>query len=289
MDTVNVNGIAYRKASLLAKEFKYTSDYLGQLCRARKVDCQLIGRSWYINPGSLVNHKNSRYLKENNLPNKKTFKYNVEINKSRINVEPHLKNNVIKILDSKTKNFNNRINWKPVKYEPDEGDLLPAMVEKDARIKIDLAGAKKLKVQGSDTKVEMRTDELPVVALKGGIEVSSLDYEYEIDEDILDKKNIDFINEIEESRGIKAEKKHLIINNEKHDLSKEEFPKFDLIPKKITQGEKKDKNLKVKKNISLFLLILLTVVLLLTVFVEREISFSSETYDTSLKFSPVNL
>ena len=289
MDTVNVNGIAYRKASLLAKEFKYTSDYLGQLCRARKVDCQLIGRSWYINPGSLVNHKSSRYLKENNLPNKKTFKYNVEINKSRINVETHLKNNVIKIVDSKTKNFNNRINWKPVKYEPDEGDLLPAMVEKDVRIKIDLADATKLKVQGSDTKVEMRTDDLPVVALKGGIEVSSLDYEYEIDEDILNKKNIDFINEIEESRVIKTEKKHLIINNEKHDLSKEDFPKFDLIPKKITQGEKKDKNIKVKKNISLFLLISLTVVLLLSVFVEREISFSPETYDTSLKFSPVNL
>ena len=91
MDTVNVKGVNYEKASLLAKEFKYTSDYLGQLCRARKVDCQLIGRTWYINRDSLVNHKSSRYTKSVTPSDEKTFEYNVKINKSRVEVEPILK------------------------------------------------------------------------------------------------------------------------------------------------------------------------------------------------------
>ena len=130
MDTVSVKGINYEKASLLAKEFKYTSDYLGQLCRARKVDCQLIGRTWYINRDSLVSHRTSRYSKNNTLPDEKTFEYNVKINKSRVEIEPFLKNNVIKMVDSKSKNFISQVNWKPARYELDKDDLLPSMLDK---------------------------------------------------------------------------------------------------------------------------------------------------------------
>lgn len=63
MDTVDVNGVSYEKASLLAKEFKYTSDYIGQLCRAKKVEAQLIGRTWYVNRSSLENHRATKYGK----------------------------------------------------------------------------------------------------------------------------------------------------------------------------------------------------------------------------------
>jgi hypothetical protein len=60
-DTILVEGQTYTKASALAKEFRYTTDYIGQLCRAGKVDCQLVGRSWYVAESSLLQHKDSRY------------------------------------------------------------------------------------------------------------------------------------------------------------------------------------------------------------------------------------
>lgn len=35
----------------------YTTDYIGQLCRAEKIDGTLVGRNWYVNEESILNHK----------------------------------------------------------------------------------------------------------------------------------------------------------------------------------------------------------------------------------------
>ena len=56
-----IEGKEFVKASKLAKDFGYTSDYIGQLCRGGKVDAQLIGRSWYVELSSLHSHKDNRY------------------------------------------------------------------------------------------------------------------------------------------------------------------------------------------------------------------------------------
>jgi len=61
METVTLNGTEYVKASVLAKKLGYTSDYLGQLCRGGKVDAELVGRSWYVEPNSVTEHKKNRY------------------------------------------------------------------------------------------------------------------------------------------------------------------------------------------------------------------------------------
>lgn len=61
MDTVTHNGVEYVKAGVAAKRFKYTKDYIGQLCRAEKIDARMIGRSWYVNIDSLEQHKSTRY------------------------------------------------------------------------------------------------------------------------------------------------------------------------------------------------------------------------------------
>lgn len=61
MDTLEHEGITYVKVATLAKKYKYTTDYIGQLCRAGKVDCQLVGRAWFVREESLVNHKSDRY------------------------------------------------------------------------------------------------------------------------------------------------------------------------------------------------------------------------------------
>ncbi len=133
-----MNGVEYQRASTLAKKFKYTSDYIGQLCRGRKVDAQLVGRSWYVNPLSLKTHKESRYT-DKNTTNEKTFEYKVEINKSRLDVEPVLKKNAVKAIDDRKHIFAKRVNWKPIKYEHDESELLPKLLSERKRILVDLA------------------------------------------------------------------------------------------------------------------------------------------------------
>ncbi len=48
------NYISAKRASEISD---YSSDYIGQLCRAEKLDCTMIGRSWFVTEESLNDHK----------------------------------------------------------------------------------------------------------------------------------------------------------------------------------------------------------------------------------------
>lgn len=48
------NYISVKRASEISD---YTSDYIGQLCRSGKLDCQRVGRGWFITEDSLMNHR----------------------------------------------------------------------------------------------------------------------------------------------------------------------------------------------------------------------------------------
>jgi len=61
MNTIEIKGVTYQKASDLARELGYTNDYIGQLCRAGKVEAELVGRTWYVDPKSIAEHKSTRY------------------------------------------------------------------------------------------------------------------------------------------------------------------------------------------------------------------------------------
>jgi len=52
-----ISGNKYISSARAAELFGYTKDYVGQLCRAGKLDAQLIGRSWYVSEDSLRKHK----------------------------------------------------------------------------------------------------------------------------------------------------------------------------------------------------------------------------------------
>ncbi len=47
----------YISAKRAAQIFAYTSDYIGQLCRAGKLDCKMIGRSWFVTEESITKHQ----------------------------------------------------------------------------------------------------------------------------------------------------------------------------------------------------------------------------------------
>ncbi|MEK7213798.1 MAG: hypothetical protein AAB637_01630 [Patescibacteria group bacterium] len=58
-DTLILQDKSYISARRVQELFGYTSDYVGQLCRAGKLDCQIVGRSWFVTEKSIINHKSS--------------------------------------------------------------------------------------------------------------------------------------------------------------------------------------------------------------------------------------
>lgn len=61
MKTIVIDGKTYTKATDLAKDLGYTSDYVGQLCRAGKVEAERVGRSWYVVAETIKKHQSTRY------------------------------------------------------------------------------------------------------------------------------------------------------------------------------------------------------------------------------------
>ena len=49
----------YISAKQVQSLFGYTSDYVGQLCRAGKLESKMIGRSWFVTEQSIIDYKNS--------------------------------------------------------------------------------------------------------------------------------------------------------------------------------------------------------------------------------------
>ena len=52
------DGKRYISSCRAAKISGYVNDYIGQLCRDDKLECRMVGRSWYVALDSLVQHKN---------------------------------------------------------------------------------------------------------------------------------------------------------------------------------------------------------------------------------------
>lgn len=184
MKGVTIEGVEYLSASSLAKQFRYTTDYIGQLCRAKKVDAKLVGRTWYVNPISLTKHKTARYKKV--LPPEKTQEVASEITLSRTKIDPevfiskHQKTAAIS-----QPNFARRIDWKPLKYEPDEVELLPKVSQnknQSHEIKLNLAEAKSVTVKNQSTKTKLVAEDLPTVSLKGKLTIESLNESFLADE-----------------------------------------------------------------------------------------------------------
>ena len=67
--TIYLKGKKYISAKRAADITGYASDYIGQLCRAKKIPANLVGRSWYVLESEILDHKD-----KNLLTHKKTLK-----------------------------------------------------------------------------------------------------------------------------------------------------------------------------------------------------------------------
>jgi len=197
MKEVTIDGVEYTSVSSLAKQFRYTTDYIGQLCRAKKVDAKLVGRTWYVNVISLTNHKKAKYKKA--LPSEKTKEIPIETTLSRTDVDPQIfVSKHHKAAGGPTPNFARRIDWGPLKYESDEVELLPKISRPEAfphKIKINLAEATLISVKNSSQNTKMVSEDLPTVSLKGKLKIESLNDVYldDVEQPVPDMVSLDMV------------------------------------------------------------------------------------------------
>lgn len=187
MEVISIDGIEYVKATQLAKRLKYTTDYIGQLCRAGKVKAKLVGRTWYVNPESIAEHKNTRYTKSSEDEKTSSASSIIKISPKRVESVPRRNNffqggynqssngNVNNNGQNSGRNFLNHVAWKPAKYEPDTADLYPSIKppESSQKINVELAGASEVKISGHDKVSNFKTEPLPEVALRGKVKITS--------------------------------------------------------------------------------------------------------------------
>lgn len=148
MDEISVKGKKYLKAKLIARELGYTSDYVGQLCRGGKVDAELVGRTWYVDPDSIKGHRDSRYRS------------------AKASTKRELKTDVMKALQTEEAltrehfyKHKKNLNDSQIQYETDESDLIPVTKksvddsqQSKVKLEIGLADAKDLEIETDDEK-----------------------------------------------------------------------------------------------------------------------------------------
>jgi hypothetical protein len=203
MDKVVLDGVEYVKASAVAKQFHYTSDYVGQLCRAKKIDARLVGRTWFVRPDSIKEHKSATQNKATGpTTNSQTSKEvsdddsasKVKIN--RLDVNAPLKNKTAKSTalhtgDRLVSVRSEHESASAISYHSDAETLLPNLNLNDKTkpatqrdrpapssvkkfLHIEPASAKKLKITRDKKKqVSFSSTDLPDVALSGKLSVSA--------------------------------------------------------------------------------------------------------------------
>jgi hypothetical protein len=191
MDTVELDGVEYVKASVAAKRFQYTADYIGQLCRGRKIDARLVGRTWFVNPISLEEHKQQRYQKTELAKTTSVSASDTASNKKveRVPVPPPAKVKTPRaIYNSTAPSRRTEERTLRVSYELDDGHLIPNLIKREyappRSLRVSPADATKIKIQGARTQSSFIPEEIPDVALSGKITVNPI--EDETNSDILE-------------------------------------------------------------------------------------------------------
>ncbi len=68
-ESLIIEGKQYISSRRAAEIAGYSNDYVGQLCRAKKLTCRMVGRFWYVDQQSILRHQ-----KESLKPNQTIFK-----------------------------------------------------------------------------------------------------------------------------------------------------------------------------------------------------------------------
>jgi hypothetical protein len=190
METVVLDGVSYVKASVAAEQFRYTQDYIGQLCRGKKIDARLVGRTWFVNIDSIKAHRRGRYQKEAPLVSNSNAEIMSETDlktsvSRKTEVKPFVKTVTLKqVQEVKTKQKERRLR---VAYEFDDESLVPTIHKKEEiaprSVRIEHVDAKKISISDAGKNVvSFQAGELPTVSLSGVLEVEGFPEVEELEE-----------------------------------------------------------------------------------------------------------
>lgn len=184
MNQVVFDTITFTKASVLAKEFGYTADYLGQLCRSGKVTARLVGRTWYVDRTSLETHRDGRYQvqRHKSRPDDIINKIEVSDGVSRIQVEPVVTSRQAKHYYAHGTNPSLQLSKAVPRYEIDQSPLMPQV---HSSVPVRLADAHILPITKSSPVVtELKPEALPVVYMHGVLSVTAIPEEEVVSEPV---------------------------------------------------------------------------------------------------------
>ncbi|MCL5794969.1 MAG: hypothetical protein M1338_01250, partial [Patescibacteria group bacterium] len=109
-----LKGKKYISASRAAELTGYAGDYIGQLCRGKKISASLVGRSWYVLENEILDYKNKNLITHRNtLKTRRLKKNNLSIESGHqnknIKKENKSKNRADKIVKTKQEKIESRI------------------------------------------------------------------------------------------------------------------------------------------------------------------------------------
>ncbi|MFA6405732.1 MAG: hypothetical protein WCW46_03250, partial [Candidatus Paceibacterota bacterium] len=140
------NGKKFISARRAADITGYTSDYVGQLCRAKKIKSKLVGRSWYVVEDEILDHKNknlvahkktikTRRLKKKSLVQKvDSFEETKEVKTSKNEVKK-IENKTTIFEDKKAFLLNSKDLYQTASITPKSPVLSPISISRDVSAK----------------------------------------------------------------------------------------------------------------------------------------------------------
>ena len=187
MQRIVFSGKEYLRASEIAKKFRYTQDYVGQLCRSKKVDARRVGRVWYVDPFSVSAYRQTKHqaLKEGAVavkakPATPRKKESTMRRKSSKSVEPMLRSKTARLSrQGRTVRSSDSVG---ATYASDEGVLVPILkskvehpdVTKDLGKKtvvVERTPAVTVPVSSANKQTKFKSEKLPEISLSGKLSV----------------------------------------------------------------------------------------------------------------------
>ncbi len=209
MDAIEISGARYVRATDAARIVGYTTDYVGQLSRAGKIEAQRIGRVWYVKEEDILAHKKGK-----GRSNKQKTQQQFQKTKSETEV-----GQIHHVMYDPTlvPEFRKRLLDIDVKYERDESPLFPPTERQETFVaRLESKIAPEVARGDNATSLESKVvseiaperDEVPVVLPV--ISEEKKGAEYQVDVNKWEKKPLMqgqlVVEDLEESEEIEAEK-----------------------------------------------------------------------------------
>ncbi len=179
METLDLDGKRYIKISSAARDTGYTSDYIGQLCRAKKIDAKLVGRTWYVHEGELRDHQRTRGRSSHEKARKAVKEHITTGIESEVRIPIH-------IVQGSSPEYRKRLLEQEIRYHRDDSELLPNTTpvhitavssdNRDTDHKLAISSEQKLEVENTEeSSVLFNTKEKQEIQWNGTIVLQPLE------------------------------------------------------------------------------------------------------------------